>query len=91
MSLNLNTFHLDVLSGIDECPDGRMTTEREATVLPTPDHQRALVELRRHHYVFRRWLGSKWHPRAVHKLTKHGRAAIAPTLPDRPDSGITLG
>ena len=88
--MTLEAIHLDVLAGIAECPDGRLTYEHEATVLPTPEHERALVELRRHHYVFRRW-GSVWHPATVTRLTKHGRAALAPPIPERPDSGMLLG
>ena len=76
--MTLNLHHLEVLAGIAECPDGRMTYELEPTVLPSQEHKRALIELRRNHYVFRRHVGGTWHPRAVHRLTRHGRAAVAP-------------
>ena len=88
--MTLTAVHLEVLAGIAECPGGRFTYENEETVLPTPEHRQALIELRRHRYVFRRW-GSVWHPTTVERLTKHGRAALAPPTPDRPESGILLG
>ena len=91
MTLELNAHHLEVLAGIDECPEGRLTDRHRQIVLPTAEHGHALSELLTHGYVFRRHVGTMWHPATVYRLTKRGRAAIAPTVPERPATGILLG